>query len=65
LCTQETQITSLFDAVDYILRVNSDAKNMKDIIDDLEGYPKIYNFTLQMKSDSTDVIDKVFVLSVS
>jgi hypothetical protein len=48
LCVQERETDSLIGLANDFTEIDSDIKNMKSIMDHINGYPKIYNFTLQV-----------------
>lgn len=49
LCVQEHETDDLLTTVRDWPQVDSDIKDMNSIMDHVNGYPKIYNFTLQLK----------------
>ena len=49
LCVQEKHTDDLAELADHFTEIDSDIKEMKGIMDHVNGYPKIYNFTLEFK----------------
>lgn len=50
LCVQEAHTDDLAEMANHFTEIDSDIKQMRGIMDHINGYPKIYNFTLEIKS---------------